>query len=268
MTIGLIEDCTSSNCILSFLESKEIRNLTPILVYYQPILSPHTNKIIGFEGLLRLLVDDNKVLSPYHFIKEIENNNMLFEISLWILAAIIKDYKSLEICTDKDSENLYISMNLSINEIENESFVNAAIEILSKSNIGPNKICLEIVEKVKFHNLDVLNKSIRKLKDAGFKIAIDDFGIEYSNLDILKKLDFDIIKLDKYFIDDICNCSIKQEVILFVSNISHKTNRSLVIEGVEEEYQLDLIKSLENKRLYVQGYIYSKPMPIEEILNN
>ena len=186
------------------------------LVYYQPILNPHTNKIIGFEGLLRLLVDDNKVLSPYHFIKEIEDNDMLFEVSLWILQRIIKAYPLISNHINNEN-NLYISMNLSLNEIRDENFVNSAIEILSKSNIGPNKICLEIVENVKIDKLDVLNTSIKKLKDAGFKIAIDDFGIEYSNLDVLKKLDFDIVKLDKYFVDDLYSCEIKQEVIRFVS---------------------------------------------------
>ncbi len=236
------------------------------LIYYQPILNPHTNKIIGFEGLLRLLVDDNKVLSPYHFIKEIEDNDMLFEVSLWILQRIIKAYPLISNHINNEN-NLYISMNLSLNEIRDENFVNSAIEILSKSNIGPNKICLEIVENVKIDKLDVLTASIKKLKDAGFKIAIDDFGIEYSNLDVLKKLDFDIVKLDKYFVDDLYSCEIKQEVIRFVSKIATVTNRSLVIEGVEEEYQLDLIKSIENSKLYIQGYFYSKPLTLEEILN-
>ncbi len=236
------------------------------LVYYQPILNPHTNKIIGFEGLLRLMVKDNKILSPYHFLKEIEDNDMLFEISLWILKRIVKAYPLISNHINNET-TFYISMNLSLNEIRDENFVNSAIEILSKSNIGPNKICLEIVENVKIDKLDVLNTSIKKLKDAGFKIAIDDFGIEYSNLDVLKKLDFDIVKLDKYFVDDLYSCEIKQEVIRFVSKIATVTNRSLVIEGVEEEYQLDLIKSIENSKLYIQGYLYSKPLSLEEILN-
>lgn len=236
------------------------------LIYYQPILNPHTNKIIGFEGLLRLLVEDNKVLSPYHFLKEIEDNDMLFEISLWILKKIVKTYPIISKNINSE-DNFYISMNLSLNEIRDENFVNSAIEILSNSNIGPHKICLEIVENVKIDKLDILNTSIKKLKDAGFKIAIDDFGIEYSNLDILKKLDFDIVKLDKYFVDDLSSCEIKQEVIKFMSKITTITNKSLIIEGVEEDYQLNLLKLVQNSKLYIQGYLYSKPLPLEEILN-
>lgn len=235
------------------------------LIYYQPILNPHTNKVIGFEGLLRLMQDTNTILSPHHFLSEIEDNDMLFEVSLWILKKIVKAYPLIsKHINNKDS--FYISMNLSLNEIRDENFVNSAIKILSKANIGPNKICLEIVENVKIDKLDVLNTSIRKLKDAGFKIAIDDFGIEYSNLDVLKKLDFDIVKLDKYFVDDLYSCKIKQEVIQFISKVATVTNKSLIIEGVEEKYQLDLLKLIENSKLYIQGYLYSKPLSLEEIL--
>ncbi|WP_195964705.1 EAL domain-containing protein, partial [Clostridium cuniculi] len=70
----------------------------------------------------------------------------------------------------------------SLNEIENEAFVKKAIQILYKSNLEPNKICLEIIERVKINDLDKINKNIDLLKGAGFKIAIDDFGVEYSNL--------------------------------------------------------------------------------------
>lgn len=84
-----------------------------------------------------------------------------------------------------------------MNEIENEAFVKKSIQILYKSNLEPNKICLEIIERVKMNDLDKINKNIDLLKAAGFKIAIDDFGVEYSNLDVLQKLDIDIIKIDK-----------------------------------------------------------------------
>lgn len=242
-------------------------NTNKYLIYYQAIYNPKTDNIIGFESLLRLKGNDNSILPPSEFLPEIESNNMLFEISLWILEKIINDYNSIYKCTSKDNNDLYLSMNLSINEIENEYFVDKAIEILSNSNIGHNKICLEIVEKVKIDNVDILDRTIKKLKDAGFKIAIDDFGMEYSNLDILKKLDFDIVKLDKYFVDDLGSCQIKQEVIEFISKIATVTNKSLIIEGVEEKYQLDTIKLLQNNKLYIQGYFYSKPLPLEEILN-
>ncbi|MBM6839917.1 EAL domain-containing protein, partial [Clostridium saudiense] len=100
------------------------------------------------------------------------------------------------------------------------AFVKKAIKILYKSNLEPNKICLEIIERVKMNDLDKINKNIDLLKGAGFKIAIDDFGVEYSNLDVLQKLDIDTIKIDKNFVDGIGKDIIRNEIVLFISKIA------------------------------------------------
>lgn len=239
-------------------------NNNSYFLHYQPIYNPKNNSVVGFEALIRLKDKNGNIIPPYRFISEIEDNDMLAEISIWILNKITSDYYMIS-SYENINNNIYISMNVSLNEIENEEFVDKAIEILLKSNIESKRICLEITERVKMENLDKLNKSIKRLKDAGFKIAIDDFGVEYSNLDVLKKLDFDVIKLDKYFIDDVCDCNIKEEIIMFMSKIAKRNGKALIIEGVEDESQNELIKSIYNERLYVQGYLYNKPMPIEQI---
>ena len=238
-------------------------NNNSYFLHYQPIYNPKTNEVVAFEALIRLKDKNENIIPPYRFISEIEDNNMLAELSIWILNKITSDYYMIS--SYENINNIYISMNVSLNEIENEEFVDNAIEILLKSNIESKRICLEITERVKMENLDKLNKSIKRLKDAGFKIAIDDFGVEYSNLDVLKKLDFDVIKLDKYFIDDVCDCNIKEEIIMFMSKIAKRNGKALIIEGVEDKSQNELIKSIYNERLYVQGYLYNKPMPIEQI---
>ena len=238
-------------------------NNNSYFLHYQPIYNPKTNEVVAFEALIRLKDKNENIIPPYRFISEIEDNNMLAELSIWILNKITSDYYMIS--SYENINNIYISMNVSLNEIENEEFVDNAIEILLKSNIESKRICLEITERVKMENLDNLKKSIKRLKDAGFKIAIDDFGVEYSNLDVLKKLDFDVIKLDKYFIDDVCDCNIKEEIIMFMYKIAKRNGKALIIEGVEDKSQNELIKSIYNERLYVQGYLYNKPMPIEQI---
>ena len=235
------------------------------LLQYQPIYNPRNKDIVGFEGLLRLIDQDNKIIPPYKFIPEIEENEMLFDISLWIIKKVIKDYDKIKNYKCVKEKNFYISLNLSLNEIENEVFVKKAIQILYKSNLEPNKICLEIIERVKMNDLDKINKNIDLLKGAGFKIAIDDFGVEYSNLDVLQKLDIDIIKIDKNFVDGIGKDIIRNEIVLFISKIARNTNKYVVLEGVEEIEQDSAIKKIENDLLYVQGYYYNKPMYIEDI---
>ena len=240
-------------------------NRDKYLLQYQPIYNPRNKDIVGFEGLLRLLDEDNKIIPPYKFIPEIEENDMLFDISLWIIKKVIKDYDKIKNYKCVSGKKFYISLNLSLNEIENEAFVKKAIKILYKSNLEPNKICLEIIERVKMNDLGKINKNIDLLKGAGFKIAIDDFGVEYSNLDVLQKLDIDTIKIDKNFVDGIGKDIIRNEIVLFISKIAKNTNKSVVLEGVEELEQDNVIKKIENDLLYVQGYYYNKPMYIEDI---
>lgn len=235
------------------------------LLQYQPIYNPRDNSVVGFEGLLRLLDENKSLIPPYKFIHEIEKNDMLFEVSLWILEKVINDYKDIENYNCVRDKEFYISLNLSLEEIENDDFVKKAIEILSDSNLGSNKICLEIIERVKMKNLDKISKNINTLKMAGFKIAIDDFGVEYSNLDILHSLDTDVIKVDKRFVDGIHKDTIRNEIILFISRIAKSKDKAVVLEGVEEEVQDAKIKEIENDKMYVQGYYYSKPLYKEDL---
>ena len=240
-------------------------NKDKYLLQYQPIYNPRNKEIIGFEGLLRLLDEENKLVPPYKFIPEIEKNDMLFDISLWILKKAIEDYNKIKNYKCVSNKNFYISLNISLNEIENDNFVKQAIEILSKSNLEKNNICLEVIERFKINNTNKANENIKLLRDNGFKIAIDDFGIEYSNLDILEKLHIDTIKIDKNFVDGIGKDIIKNEIVLFISKIAKITNKSVVLEGVEEEHQDTIIKKIENDSIYVQGYYYNKPMYLEDI---
>lgn len=234
------------------------------VLYYQPIVNPKNLKVQGFEGLIRLL-DKDKIIPPNEFLKDIEETNMMNEVSLWILKKAISDYNLIKDFNCISDDEFYISINLSFKEIEDEKFIEDIKEILSNSKLKPNTICLEIVEKFAIKDLKKIQNSIYKLKESGFIVAIDDFGVEYSNLDILEKIDCDIVKLDKYFIDDIYDSLIRREVVHFISNICKITNKTVVCEGVENEYQKDVIKNMDNDKFYIQGYYYSKPLKIEDL---
>jgi EAL domain-containing protein (putative c-di-GMP-specific phosphodiesterase class I) len=235
------------------------------LLYYQPIVDPKKDSIVGFEALLRLNHPKEGILTPYKFINEIEENDMLPEMSIWVLKQVLLDYNKIKKYSNIDSEKFYISINLTIKEIENDDFIYKIQEVLNIYSMEKNSICLEIVESVRISNLQKLQKAIQTLKNFGFMIAIDDFGVEYSNLDILEKLDFDIVKLDKYFVDDISESVVRQRIMRFISDITILKNKSLVAEGVEDILQKDIIKKVENNKFFIQGYFYSKPVSIEDL---
>lgn len=221
--------------------------------------------IVGFEGLLRLLGEDNRLIPPIQFLPEIEENHMLYEISLWILNEAIRDYREIAELSCMEGNEFYISINVSLNEIENKKFVAEASKRLKESGLGDNRICLEIVERIKLNDLKKVSKNVALLKRAGFKIAMDDFGTEYSNLDLLMNLDTNIIKVDKCFVEGLGKDVVKNEVIQFISRVAQVKKKDVVLEGVELASEADEIKRMEKDRIFVQGYYYNKPLYKDEI---
>ncbi|XZK74111.1 EAL domain-containing protein [Clostridium perfringens] len=234
------------------------------ILCYQPIIDFKYKRVRGFEALLRLM-KDGQVLTPYYFMKDIEDANMIQDVTLWILKKVIQDYNIIK-CYDFICRNdFYISINVSFNEIEDFKFLNKVIEIVRNSNIGENSICLEIVEKFGADEINKIQENIRILQENGILIAIDDFGVEYSNLDLLKKIDSNIIKLDKFFVDELNDSEISVKVIDFILDICRLSNKSIIIEGVEEKYQVDIIKTFLYEKIYIQGYYFSKPLDIKNL---
>lgn len=230
---------------------------------YQPIVNPNNNTVIGFEALIRLNVN-GKLIMPNIIIKELEQCNMMGDLSIWILKKIIKDYCQMK-TIDYLEKDFYVSMNVSLKEIENEVICEKFKKILKQSNINKDVICLEITENVCGEDYKKVSKNIKMLIDSGFKIAIDDFGVDYSNLSFLEKFDFNVIKLDKYFIDNIENSIIVQRLIDAIYHLSIKRNITVVMEGVEGLDQVELIKEISDHKFYIQGYYYSKPVEIDKL---
>lgn len=244
---------------------KENMQKNNYILQYQPIYNPTKNQIVGFEGLLRLMSDKKKLIPPLQFIPEIEKHGMLFDVSLWILQKAIQDYQQIKKYPCMQNNEFYISVNVSLNEIEHKRFTQKACKLLEESNIEPNKICLEIIERVKMEDIVNATQNLIDLKEAGFKIAIDDFGTEYSNFDLLLKLDIDVVKVDRSLVNGIDQDSLKKEVVNFISQIAKIKNKDVVLEGVELQSEVDAINNFKNERIFVQGYYYSKPIFKEEI---
>ncbi|MDU2828201.1 MAG: EAL domain-containing protein, partial [Clostridium perfringens] len=233
-------------------------------LYYQPIVDFKHNRVRSVEALLRLR-KDGKLLTPYHFMKGIEDANMMKEITLWVLKRVIKDYNIIRCYDNINEKDFYISLNVSFNEIKDREFLKKIVKIVNDNKIIKNSICLEIVEKFVVGEIEKIQENINFLQDNGILIAIDDFGVEYSNLDLLKKIDSNIIKIDKFFADGINDSEISLKVIDFILDICRLSDKSIVIEGIEEKEQVDIIKTFLYEKIYIQGYYFSKPLDIESL---
>ena len=265
--------------VFSILFKKERKKLTSVIkkkriinnlkkdnytLYYQPIVDFKHNRVRSVEALLRLR-KDGKLLTPYHFMKGIEDANMMKEITLWVLKRVIKDYNIIRCYDNINEKDFYISLNVSFNEIKDREFLKKIVKIVNDNKIIKNSICLEIIEKFVVDEIEKIQENINFLQDNGILIAIDDFGVEYSNLDLLKKIDSNIIKIDKFFADGINDSEISLKVIDFILDICRLSDKSIVIEGVEEKEQVDIIKTFLYEKIYIQGYYFSKPLDIESL---
>ena len=234
------------------------------ILYYQPIVDFKHNRVRSVEALLRLR-KDGKLLTPYHFMNGIEDANMMKEITLWVLKRVIKDYNIIRCYDNINEKDFYISLNVSFNEIKDREFLKKIVKIVNDNKIIKNSICLEIIEKFGVEEIEKIQENIKFLQDNGILIAIDDFGVEYSNLDLLKKIDSNIIKLDKFFADGINDSEISLKVIDFILDICRLSDKSIVIEGIEEKEQVDIIKTFLYEKIYIQGYYFSKPLDIKSL---
>ena len=191
---------------------------------------------------------------------------MMYEVTMWVLRKAIEDYDTITSSNDNLENNFYLSINVSFKELQDARFLTDLEELIKVTNANPQQFCLEIVERFQLSDVEKIQDIILKLKKIGFKIAIDDFGAQYSNFDVLEMIDYDMIKLDKYFIVDIESSFRKREIMKCMSNITKENKTIMVIEGVESYAQVEMIRTFDNDTMYIQGYYYSKPVPLDKVI--
>lgn len=231
------------------------------IMYYQPIVSSETGKIVSAEALIRL---NDRVLgfvSPEEFIPISESNGRIIEISEFVIDSVFKFVKT----NDLESMGLqFIEMNLSAVQCMDNNLIDKLRNYIEKYDVDPKYINLEITETATNFDENRLKEQLKKLRKLGFLFSLDDYGTGYSNLVRVLEYPVDIIKLDKSivwsaFTDEDNFVTIKNLISMF-----HDVRRQLVAEGVENEEQRDTLVEIGCD--YLQGYYYSKPIPEDEFI--
>ena len=223
----------------------ETAKITP---YFQGIYDNKLNYVHKYECLARLETKD-KVYSPYFFMEIAKHSGFLVEIT-----KIMID-KSFKYITDKP--NIEISINITEEDLLTSKLKDYLLEKTSQYNIEPNRVTLEILEGITSHGANDNILQLKELKDIGFKIAIDDFGVEYSNFERITELDIDFIKIDGKYIKTLPTNKKSYEIAKAITNFAHSLNIEVVAEFVEDEEIQKIIKELNIE--YSQGYYFSKP---------
>lgn len=226
------------------------------IMYYQPQVDKSSHDICAFEALIRWKLE-GQFISPAEFIPLAENKGLMSEITRQVIQQVFKD-----VVTESAFSNKMVAINLSVDQLVEESFLDFVAEICSVYPVYTPSIIFEITETVLFNDVKRVNVTIEGLKKLGFQISLDDFGDGYSSIYRFAKLDLDEVKFDKVFISDLHNKktynTFKKTAELFKS-----FDMRIVVEGIENQTQLDYIMTLPIDVL--QGFYFYRPMPIEEI---
>ncbi|MEM5511290.1 bifunctional diguanylate cyclase/phosphodiesterase [Pseudoalteromonas sp. AS84] len=226
---------------------------------YQPIVDITKNEITTFEVLLRWQFND-EFIPPSEFIDIAERYGKINLLGEFVLEQAIASLSKLNAV----NSNIGLSINVSVLQLENHNFLELLVGLLNTYAVQPNNVHLEITETVMIKNLPYLSKVITEIKNTGVRISIDDFGTGFSSISVLKELSVDYIKIDKSYIDNICECSKDKSIVSAVTNMSHMIGCQVIAEGVESPAQLTLLQSLQIDKY--QGFIFSKPVRFADAL--
>jgi len=218
-----------------------------IIVYFQPLVNNQTMKVDKYECLVRMVVDD-KIIAPFFFLDVSKKANLYPKITKIVIEKSFKEFENLP---------FEFSLNVSYEDIEDESFLSFIKEQLQKYNVA-NRVVWEILEDEGVKNYDVLLHFIEEVKALGCKVAIDDFGSGYSNFEHLLKMNIDYLKIDASLIKHVATDENSYQVVKTIMNFAESLNIKTIAEYVENEEIFRVTKEL--GATYSQGYFFAPPV--------
>ncbi len=229
---------------------KKAINSSKIVSYFQPIIHNQTQKIAKYESLVRLIDEDNNVISPFFFLETSKKSNYYTQITNIVLE---HSFSILKNC------NVDISINLSAIDIEQRHTREKILKLLEHNRTHASRVVFELLEDENIKEFEVIKEFIRNVKDFGVKIAIDDFGAGYSNYERLLDYQPDILKIDGCLIRNIETSSYSLSVVKSIVTFAKEQNIQTIAEFIENESIFNIIKELGVD--FSQGYYFGKPEP-------
>lgn len=227
------------------------------LLYYQPIMDANTHTLSGCEALLRWRSPEYGLVPPNRFIPIIENDPAFVKLGEWILRRAMEDTKPfLTSCPAFE-----LNINIAYEQLKQHSFVEMVKRNLTAAAYPPENLCLEITERCRLLDISRLGAIISELRDLGVRFAIDDFGTGYSSMDILNQLKFDVVKIDKVFVDNIAKGGKAVRLIGVMNELAEICGSQVCAEGVETQEQCEIVRQCGVDT--IQGYYFSKPVPVD-----
>ncbi|WP_320416775.1 EAL domain-containing protein [Candidatus Nitrotoga sp. AM1P] len=229
------------------------------LLYYQPKVSCITGKITGFEALLRWQHSARGLVGPDEFIPLLEETGLIVPVGEWVLTTACAQLRCWH---DEGLGTPSMAVNVSERQIHVADLCETVRQALAASGLAPIYLELELTESQLMKDVDGVIGVLERIKEIGVKITVDDFGTGYSSLAYLKRFPIDSLKVDKAFVQDIIADPNDVSITRAIITLAHNLKLKVVAEGVETQGQLGLL--IANHCDEVQGYYFSRPLPVEE----
>ncbi|UZD64181.1 MULTISPECIES: EAL domain-containing protein [Marinobacter] len=235
---------------------RRAQELDEFELWFQPIVETATGHVTGAEALLRWNSPVMGLIMPDRFIPLAEETGMIIPIGRWVLEQACMAARRWQEATGRE---LQIAVNVSPRQFRDPEFVESTLEILTACDLPPNRLEMEITERLILDNSIETATILRQLDEAGIRLSVDDFGTGFSALSYLKSYPFDSLKIDKAFVADVMVSGDNASLVLAIINMAHSLKLTVVAEGVEEPAQQDFLR--EHHCDFAQGYLYSRPAP-------
>jgi len=226
-------------------------------LYYQPVVSAATEKIAGFEALLRWQHPEKGWINPERFVSIAEDSGMISQIGEWALRQACEDLAKW------DEDDVMVAVNVSPLQFANPQLPAMVANAIANSGIAPNRLELEITESVFLSDDEGTDAMFAALKRLGVRLALDDFGTGYSSLGYLKKAPFDKIKIDQSFVRGATQANSRNgAIIASITSLAHTLGMDTTAEGVETMDELELVRL--HGCSHIQGFIYERPLSAKD----
>uniref|UniRef100_B8HRI7 Response regulator receiver modulated diguanylate cyclase/phosphodiesterase with PAS/PAC sensor(S) n=1 Tax=Cyanothece sp. (strain PCC 7425 / ATCC 29141) TaxID=395961 RepID=B8HRI7_CYAP4 len=232
---------------------------------YQPIVSIQTERLIGFEALVRWHHPQRGWISPAEFISVAEETGLIIPLGHWVLwegCRQLRQWQSQFNLSPTAEPPLTVSVNLSSKQFCQPDLIHYIQQVLQQTGMEGTCLKLELTESILMENLSTATSLLVQLKELGIQLALDDFGTGYSSLSYLHRFPLDVLKIDRSFINGIEAETENLEIVRTILSLARSLNLQVVAEGVETQAQLDHLQALQCG--YAQGYLISRPLTPEK----
>ncbi len=224
------------------------------VLYYQPQTDKYFKQITGFEALIRWNLPDEGLITPDEFIPIAEETGSIIQIGSWVMKEACSQSKEWEKAGIGKSR---IAINVSAKQFRQKGLVDLISSTLNETGLHPDCLELEITESCILENASIAIDMLHEINKMGIHLSIDDFGVGYSSLNMLKQLPINRLKIDRSFVSDVTTNNDDAIIVKSIISLAHNLGMKVIAEGVETKDQLEFLRSYDCDE--VQGYLVGKP---------